>query len=127
MLAQTDVFVLASTAEPFGHGILEAREAGCAVVGTRVGGIAEQLDHDRYGTTVPPGRPDLLGRALLPLMTDPATLAEARRRAGEDLAYYAVDRMAGEYLAVYEAAIRSRNAPPRTGGLPLGTSSAPGK
>ena len=43
VLAQTDVFVLASYAEPFGLGILEAREAGCAVIGTRVGGIAEQL------------------------------------------------------------------------------------
>ena len=53
VLVQTDIFVLASAAEPFGLGILEAREAGCAVVGTRVGGIAEQLDHDRYGTTVP--------------------------------------------------------------------------
>ena len=125
VLAQTDVFVLASTADPCPLGILEAREAGCAVVGTRVGGIAEQLGHDRYGTTVPPGRPDLLSRALLPLMTDPSTLADARRRAGEDLAYYAVDRMASEYLAVYEAAVQSRHASPRSA-APLGTSSARG-
>ncbi len=112
VLAQTDVFVLASTAEPFALGIFEAREAGCAVVGTRVGGIAEQLDHDRYGTTVPPSRPDLLSLALLPLMTDPRKLADARLRAGKDLAYYAVDRMADEYLAVYEAAIRRGIEPP---------------
>ena len=127
VLAQTDIFVLASIAEPFGLGILEAREAGCAVVGTRVGGIAEQLGDDRFGTTVPPGRPDLLSGAMLRLMTDASALAEARRRAQRGLAYYEVDRMAGEYLAVYEAAIRSRHAPARTTGVPLGTSPAPRK
>lgn len=127
VLVQTDIFVLASAAEPFGLGILEAREAGCAVVGTRVGGIAEQLDHDRHGTTVPPGRPDLLGDALLRLMTDPAAIAEARRSARQGLAYYRIDRMASEYLAVYDAAIRVRNPAARTGGLNLGTSSGRGK
>jgi glycosyltransferase involved in cell wall biosynthesis len=113
VLAQTDIFVLASAAEPFGLGILEAREAGCAVVGTRVGGIAEQLDRDRFGTTVPPASPDLLSCALLRLMTDAAALEEARRSAQKGLDYYAVGRMAGEYVAVYEAAIRARRAPRR--------------
>lgn len=127
VLAQTDVFVLASTAEPFGLGILEAREAGCAIVGTRVGGIVEQLEHDRFGTTVPPGRPDLLSGALLRLMTDSKSLAEARRRSRQGLAYYGVGRMAGEYLAVYEGVIRSRDAGVQTTGVSLRTSSAPGK
>jgi glycosyltransferase involved in cell wall biosynthesis len=125
VLAQADVFVLASTSEPFGLGVLEAREAGCAVVGTRVGGIAEQLDHDRFGITVPPGRPDLLGGALLSLMTDSGRLAEARRRAGKELAYFGVERMAAEYLAVYDVAVQSRHASPRSF-APLGTSSARG-
>ncbi|HMQ92239.1 MAG TPA: glycosyltransferase family 4 protein [Amaricoccus sp.] len=127
VLDQSDIFVLASAAEPFGLGILEAREAGCAVIGTRVGGIAEQLDRDRFGTTVPPGRPDLLGGALRRLMTDPVALADGRRRAQQGLAYYRVDRMAGDYLAVYEAAIRSRRGPARAAGASLGTSSATGK
>ena len=60
-------------------------------------------------------------------MTDAAAIAEGRRRAQQELAYYRVDRMADEYLTVYEAAIRSRNPAARTGGLRLGTSSAPGK
>lgn len=108
VLEQTDIFVLASTAEPFGLGILEARSAGCALVGTRVGGIAEQLDNDRFGTTVPIGRPDLLGLALLRLMADPAALAEARRRAGQGLAYYLVGRMADEYDLIYQSALQIR-------------------
>ena len=127
VLDQSDIFVLASAAEPFGLGVLEAREAGCAVIGTCVGGIAEQLDQGRYGVTVPPGRSDLLGGALRRLMTDSEALADGRRRARQSLAYYGVDRMAGEYLAVYEAAILSRQGSARAAGGPLGTSSAAGK
>ena len=94
---------------------------------TRVGGIAEQLDHDRHGTTVAPGRPDLLGDALLRLMTDRAALTDARSRAQQGLAYYQVGRMADEYRMVYEAAIRARNPVTQAGSLHLGTSSGPGK
>lgn len=127
VLAQGDIFVLASYAEPFGLGILEAREAGCAVIGTEVGGIAEQLGDGRFGVTVPPGRPDLLGRALHRLMTDPRALAEVRGRAGQGLAFYRVERMADEYLGVYEAALRPRDAAGARPARAARTSSTPGE
>lgn len=109
LLRQTDVFVLASHAEPFGLGILEARQVGCAVVGSRVGGIADQLGDDRYGLTVPPARPDLLAATLARLMTDPAELARARRVAGEDLGVYSVERMEADYSEVYAEAAAARS------------------
>lgn len=126
VLAQADIFVLASHAEPFGLGILEAREAGCAVIGTRVGGIAEQLGDGRFGVTVQPGRPDLLGRELHRLMTDPRARAEARHRARQGLAFYRIERMADEYLAVYEAALRPRR-PAAESRRPARPSSTPGE
>ena len=92
---------LASYSEPFGLGILEAREAGCAVLGSRVGGIAEQLGPDRFGLTFPPGRPDLIAVELRRLMTDAPALEAAKSVAREGLAEYHVGRMADDYAAVY--------------------------
>lgn len=110
VLSQSDIFVQASSAEPFGLSILEARNAGCAVIGTAVGGIVEQLGSGKHGRLVPPGRPDLLAEALSSLMTDDRALREARRRAGEDLAGYRVERMAGEYLDLYRTVIQQRES-----------------
>ncbi len=113
LLRQSEIFVQASYAEPFCLSILEARAAGCAVIGTRVGGIAEQLGPDRYGKTVPPGRPDLLAEALVGLMSDPAALAEARHRAREDLDLYRVERMARDHAEAYHALLQQRQAAAR--------------
>jgi glycosyltransferase involved in cell wall biosynthesis len=115
ILSQSDVFVQASYAEPFGLSILEAREAGCAIIGTRVGGIAEQLGADRYGQTVPPGRPDLIAEELRRLMADPAALQTAQRRAREDLSRYSAERMAQEYSDLYQAAILGQRYQARVG------------
>lgn len=109
LLLQSDVFVLASYAEPFGLGVLEAREAGCALVATRVGGIVEQLGSGRFGRLVAPGDPQALANELASLMTDPARLAAARAAAGLDLERYRVDLMAMKYMEVYRAAIASRS------------------
>lgn len=108
ILSQSDLFVQASYAEPFGLSILEARAAGCAVIGTRVGGIAEQLADDRFGTSVPPGRPDLIAEVILHLMTNPKALHDARLKARENLATYRVERMAREYSDVYFSALKGR-------------------
>jgi glycosyltransferase involved in cell wall biosynthesis len=106
---QSDIFVLASYAEPFGLGILEAREARCAVIGTHVGGIVEQLGEGQFGRLVAPGDRQALADELIMLMTDRERLSEARKAAAQDLDRFRVERMASEYLEVYLAAIRSKS------------------
>jgi glycosyltransferase involved in cell wall biosynthesis len=110
LLVESDVFVLASYAEPFGLGVLEAREAGCALIATHVGGIVEQLGSGRFGRMVAPGDPQALADELAEIMTSPARLLAARTLAGVDLERYRVERMAMEYMEVYRAAIASRSA-----------------
>jgi glycosyltransferase involved in cell wall biosynthesis len=53
-LKSTDIFVLASHKDPSPLVIPEAREAGCAIIASRVDGIPEALDHGDAGYLVPP-------------------------------------------------------------------------
>ena len=81
-LAELDVFVLPARRDPFPLTVLEAMAAGLPVVGTRVDGIAEQLDADA-GLLVPPEDPRALAEAIERLAGDPALrarLGEAARR-----------------------------------------------
>ena len=96
-----DIFVLASHAEPAGLVLSEAREAGCAVIATQVGGIPEMLDQGRAGILVPPSRPDLLAAALLPLLQNAGKLAEARANSQINIADLSLSRVAVQTEQVY--------------------------
>jgi glycosyltransferase involved in cell wall biosynthesis len=117
-LLGSDLFVLASHAEPGALVLAEAREAGCAIIATSVDGIPEMLDGGKAGMIVPPRRPDLLAGAITEVLGDKALLAEMRARSRSNLDYFTVDRAAGEYLSVYSGLLnqlRRRRASPATG------------
>lgn len=97
-----DIFVLASHAEPAGLVLSEAREAGCAIVATRVGGIPEMVEGGKAGILVPPRRPDLLAEVLLPLLQNPETLAQARANSQINIEKLSLDRVTQETADVYQ-------------------------
>ena len=69
--------------EPFGCVVIEAMAVGTSVVGSRAGGIAEQIVHEQTGLLFSPGSSDDLARALDRLLGDPALrrcMAEAGQR-----------------------------------------------
>jgi glycosyltransferase involved in cell wall biosynthesis len=70
-LDQLDVFFLASVFEGGPYAPLEAMRAGVAVVLTDVVGNRDAVEHGTSGVLVPPGRPDLLGAAIVELLRDP--------------------------------------------------------
>ena len=111
ILRATDVFVLASRSEPFGLVNLEARSAGCAMIGTAVGGIPEALEHGRAGLLVPPRDPPALARALDDLLGDPDALAAFRAAALRGIERFGVDRMRVHYRDAYEAVRADRRNP----------------
>lgn len=111
LLAQADVFVLASRNEPFELVLAEAREAGCAIVATAVGGIPEVLEHGRSGVLVAPGDAAALATALDRLLADKKARADLQRRAAENIRWLSCARMAAETIAVYREALeRVRHA-----------------
>jgi glycosyltransferase involved in cell wall biosynthesis len=84
-LERADVFVLPSRSEQSGSlALLEALQAGCAVVASRVDGIPEDVANGGSALLVEPGDAGALAGALARLLGDPdlrrRLAAGARRR-----------------------------------------------
>jgi glycosyltransferase involved in cell wall biosynthesis len=109
-LAEADVFVLASHKEAAGLALSEAREAGCAIVATRVDGIPEMLDGGEAGALVPAFNPKALAQAIELLLTDKATRNELRERARCNLQSFHLRRVCEEYLSIYLEGLEARSA-----------------
>jgi glycosyltransferase involved in cell wall biosynthesis len=101
-LAAADVVALPSLQEGLGVAALEAMAAGLAVVGSRVGGLAEAVVSGETGILVPPGDAAALAAALLRLAGDAGLRARfgAAGRA-RVLARYTSVKMAEGTLACY--------------------------
>ncbi len=106
MLA-ADVFVLASRRDSLGLVILEAREAGSAIVATDVDGIPEALSGGQGGILVSPSSPSKLADAVCLLLTDDATRRMWQRRAREGLQEFTCEHMGGQVLEIYKAVLSS--------------------
>jgi glycosyltransferase involved in cell wall biosynthesis len=101
---QSDIFVLASYADPGSLSIGEARAAGCAIIATSVGGTIEMLDYGAAGRLVSPGAPLQLAAALRALMQDPAARATLGEAAISGSEVFSAKRLVGDYEAVYRDA-----------------------
>jgi glycosyltransferase involved in cell wall biosynthesis len=97
-----DVFVLPSRAEAFGSVFAEAALCLLALVGTDVGGIAEQIEDGTNGLLVPSENPVALANALETVITDPHFRYEMAR-AGWNKAKktYSLNRVISELKRIY--------------------------
>jgi glycosyltransferase involved in cell wall biosynthesis len=77
---EADVAVVPSFAEGFVRTVIEAMAEGTAVVGSKIGGIAEIIDSNVNGLLVPPGEAPALASAITQLLDDP----DLRRRLGQN-------------------------------------------
>jgi len=111
LLAQTDVFVLASKQETLPISILEAMRAGLPVIASDVGGISEEVIDGQTGLLVSPGSVEDLSRALARLLGDKAlrrTMGRAGRRRFEKM--FLADLMIERTSALYEEVLEKRLA-----------------
>ncbi|HYY28247.1 MAG TPA: glycosyltransferase, partial [Chthoniobacterales bacterium] len=83
--------------------LVEAREAGCAIIATSVGGIPEMLDGGKAGILVPPRRSDLLASAIIKVLDDQTLLSGLRARSRLNLDHFTVDRAARDCEAIYNS------------------------
>ncbi len=75
LMADLDIFALATHMEATGMVFAEAGAAGVAVVGTRVGGVPEMVEEGRSALLVPAGDVAALRAAIHSLVLDPARRA----------------------------------------------------
>lgn len=114
-MLSADAFVLASRRESFGLVLIEARQAGCAIVATDVDGVAEALDDGAAGILVPQGDVAKLSGALLAILNDPAEKAKLQTKAKAGIAEFHIDRMAAEMTTVYDELLLEKRTRARVG------------
>ena len=111
ILAETDVFVLASKTETLPISILEAMRAGLPVVASDVGGVSEEVVDGETGLLVAPGSVEELSTALGSLLADKKmriAMGRAGRRRFERL--FRADQMIERTEAVYRQVLAERMA-----------------
>lgn len=107
-LKALDVFVLSSTSESFPNGLLEAMACGCAVVGTRIGGVPEMIEEGRSGLLFPVGDASRLREHLVRL-ADPALRADlASAGAQRAVERFSAERFCQAYEDLYDELLADR-------------------
>ena len=98
-----DLFLMTSRYEGFPYVLLEALAAGCAIVSTRVGGVADCVVDGVNGSVVDALDPDPIARAVLAIVSDPDVLIRMRAAARARSALFSVDRMLDRTAELYRS------------------------
>jgi len=108
-----DVMALTSVNEGTPVTVIEALAAGCPVVSTAVGGVAELLEEGALGGLVPSGDADALAQALITALNQPPPDARIRAQIVER---YGAARMIKDVDALYRRLLAERPLANRTRG-----------
>jgi glycosyltransferase involved in cell wall biosynthesis len=107
LMRALDLCVSASLEEALGLTIPEAMAAGRAVVGTRVGGIPENVVHGETGLLVRAARPGELAAAITQLLSDPDQRARMGAAAQQRVrTLYNRERSLSRIEAIFEQVVQ---------------------
>ena len=106
LYATSKIFVFPSLQENFPTVLLEAMEAGCAIITTDSDGCAEVVGDAGIATT--PERADQIHNALMLLMTDETRIRTFSARAAERIKRFRWPRIAAQYERIMHFAIAAQ-------------------
>jgi sugar transferase (PEP-CTERM/EpsH1 system associated) len=107
LLAGADLFVLSSTSEGIPLTLIEAMAAGLPVVATRVGGVAEVVEHGKTGFLVPAGDVAGLAERMVHLADNAAERTDLGQRGRSRAeALFSEDAMIARYDRLYRDMLR---------------------
>ena len=102
LLAQADVFVLASYSEGLPYSLLEAMAAGVVPIATPVGGIPDAVKSGEHGLLVEPRDAEAIAEAIAALAADRAQLARMSATCRKRIAAaYSIERVAKDFSELY--------------------------
>ena len=105
--AAFDIAVLPSLAGEGSPAVVkEAMAAGIPMVATRIGGVAEILEHERQGLLMPPGSDEALAGAIQSLLEDPELRRTLGRAGRERAEHFSMEKMIGRTEEVYLSLLR---------------------
>lgn len=111
-LPKLDIVVFPSLWDNFPYAILEAMAAGCAIVASNTGAVAEMLGP--AGILVPPRNISALRKALIGLMEDPSKRVRLGELAKQRFQHkFAPSRVANDMVLAYQTAIEWASRTPR--------------
>lgn len=96
-----DLFVLPSYEEGSSIVVTEAIAAGLPVVGSRIGGIEQQIDHGKHGMLVPPGDVAELSECLAQLLDDSDERNRMRNEVAQRAEELSWESLTDNLLTVY--------------------------
>lgn len=102
-LVISDVFIRPSLSEGFGNSFVEALSCGVPIIGTRVGGIPDFLEHEKTGLFADVGDPHDIARQIVRLFEDD-TLARTIATNGQQMVkeHYEWDAIAERFDALFQ-------------------------
>jgi len=104
--SQADICVLPSLYDNFPVVCLEAMAAGCAIIGSTMGGMGEQLDRGQCGVLADPEDAPAWARAMRELLHNPTRRMELGSRARERVQrVYSPDTVGRLHEQAYQAAM----------------------
>jgi glycosyltransferase involved in cell wall biosynthesis len=104
LLSMSDVFLqISQCRENAPLSLLEAKKCGLYVVGTRVGGIPEDIDSAEAGQLIPPGDTEQLSKTLRMLAETRQALRDGRPQRLRQNTAYGTREMAEAYLKVFQS------------------------
>jgi len=103
------IFLLPSTMETLPLVIFEAMAAGCCVVATAVGGVADVIKDGGNGMLVRPGNPDEIANCVITLMRNPKLRGSLSREARRTVEGFSWHEVARKTLEIYDEALRAKD------------------
>ncbi|MFC6788910.1 glycosyltransferase family 4 protein [Methylobacterium komagatae] len=98
-----DIFVLASHADPFPLAVLEARAAGCVMIGTNVDGIPEALDFGEAGLIAEPKDPENLAAQLDAVLSSADTREKLKEGSARTIDEFKLEKVSDRHLRLYSS------------------------
>ena len=111
LLAASDYFVLPSLWEGLSMALVEAMASGLPIIATDVSGTHQVIIPNETGLLVPPGDSQLLGKAVIQMLSDPAQ-AEAMGTAAKKSVgrYFSSQKQAQDHIALYSEKLKPNSS-----------------